>query len=64
MIYRDNIKTIVEKYGDKVALICKKEPGITFNQMNSNSNAITAGLNDYGFTSFREEIYPAFCPDG
>ena len=48
MIYRDAIQQVVEKYGERIAVICKKEEGITHNDLNRSSNAIISGLYDAG----------------
>ena len=48
MKYGDMIHQVVERCGDKVAVICKKETGLTNNDLNRSSNAIIAGLYDAG----------------
>ena len=48
MIYGDMIHQVVERYGDKVGIICKKETGLTNSDLNKSSNAIIAGLCDAG----------------
>lgn len=50
MIYRDVIKHAVDTYGDRVALSCKKEPGLTHVDINRSSNAIIARFLDAGLT--------------
>jgi len=49
-LYKDLIRQIVTKYGDKIGVICKKQPGITHRQMDLASNAIIAGLYDLGLS--------------
>lgn len=48
MIYRDMIYEVVDKYADKVAVICKKKAGITHGDFHRRSNSIIAGFNDSG----------------
>lgn len=49
MFYREMIDRIVERHGDKIAVIDRrKEEGLTHNDLDRSSNAIIAGLMDAG----------------
>ncbi|NQU03566.1 MAG: AMP-binding protein [Syntrophaceae bacterium] len=49
MFYREMIDQIVERHGDKIAVIDKRrEEGLTHNDLGRSSNAIIAGLMDSG----------------
>ena len=48
MIYRDVIKHAIDTYGDRVAIHCKKESGLTHVDINRRSNAIIARFLDAG----------------
>jgi long-chain acyl-CoA synthetase len=49
-LYRDFISRLVDRYKDNTALICKKQPGITFGELNAACNALTSGLYDLGMS--------------
>lgn len=48
MIFRDVIKHAVDAYGDSVAIICKKEVGLTHLDVDRRSNALAARFRDAG----------------
>ena len=49
MFYREMIDQMVERHGDKVAVIDGRRPeGVTHNDLDRSSNAIIAGLMDSG----------------
>ena len=48
MIYREIIRQVVDKYQDRVAVICQKHDGITHNHLNTSANAIVSALCDAG----------------
>ena len=49
MFYKEMIDRIVERHGDKIAVIDRrKEEGLTHNDLDRSSNAIIAGLMDAG----------------
>ena len=48
MIFRDVIKHATDTYGDRVAIHCKKESGLTHLDINRRSNAIIARFLDAG----------------
>ncbi len=48
MIYRDVIKHAIDTYGDRIAIACKKESGLTHLDINRTSNAIVARFLDAG----------------
>ena len=48
MIYRDVIKHATDAYGDRIAISCKKEFGLTHLDINRTSNAIIARFLDDG----------------
>jgi len=48
MIYRDVIKHAIDAYGDRIAISCKKESGLTHLDINRTSNAIIARFLDDG----------------
>ena len=47
-LYRDMIQEIVKDHGDKTAVICSRQSGITHARINSTANAIIAGLTAMG----------------
>ena len=49
-LYRDFISRLVDQYRDNTALICKKQPGITFGELNAACNALAAGLKRLGMS--------------
>ena len=48
MIYRDVIQHAVDTYGDRVAVDCKKNSGLTQLDIDRTSNAIVARCLDAG----------------
>ncbi len=48
MIYRDMICEMVERFGDRPAVICKKEETVTYQDFHKRSNAVIAAFNDAG----------------
>ena len=49
-LYRDFIDWLVDQYRDNTALICKKQPGITYGELNGACNALAAGLHGLGMS--------------
>jgi long-chain acyl-CoA synthetase len=48
MIYRDMIYEMVDRFGDRPAVVCGKEDTITYRDFHRRSNALIAAFNDAG----------------